>query len=43
LSEVALLLAAGGASITFAGWMNALSIALGAAAVALVLLFRPLR
>jgi O-antigen/teichoic acid export membrane protein len=43
LSEVALLLAAGGASITFAGWMNAISIGLGAAAVALVLLFRPLR
>jgi O-antigen/teichoic acid export membrane protein len=43
LSEVALLLFAGGSAIAFAGWVNAISIALGLAAVVVVLTLRPLR
>ena len=43
LSEVGILLLAGGSTITFAGWVNAVSIGLGLVAVAVVLLIRPLR
>jgi O-antigen/teichoic acid export membrane protein len=43
LSEVGILLVAGGSTITFAGWVNAISIGIGLASVALVMLLRPLR
>ena len=43
LSEVGILLVAGGSTIAFAGWVNAISIGLGLVAVAVVLLLRPLR
>ena len=43
LSEIALLLLAGGDGIAFAGWVNAVSIGLGLVAVALALARRPLR
>jgi O-antigen/teichoic acid export membrane protein len=43
LSEIALLLLAGGDGIAFAGWANAMSIGLGLVAVALALMRRPLR
>ncbi len=43
ISEVALLLFAGGSSIAFAGWMNAASIGLGLVAIAITLVVRPLR
>jgi O-antigen/teichoic acid export membrane protein len=43
LSEVALLVFAGGSDITFAGWVNAISVGLGLAAVLVALVVRPLR
>jgi O-antigen/teichoic acid export membrane protein len=43
LSEIALLVLAGGDGIAFAGWVNAVSIGLGLVAVALALARRPLR
>jgi O-antigen/teichoic acid export membrane protein len=43
LSEVALLVVAGGDDIAFAGWASAISIALGLVAMALALVRRPLR
>jgi O-antigen/teichoic acid export membrane protein len=43
VSEVSLLLFAGGSDITFAGWMSAASILLGLAAVLVALRLRPLR
>ena len=43
VSEVGILLVAGGSTITFAGWVNAISIGLGLVSVAVVLLLRPLR
>jgi O-antigen/teichoic acid export membrane protein len=43
LSEIALLVLVGGGDIAFAGWANAISIALGLLGMALVLVRRPLR
>ena len=43
MSEIGLLVLAGGGEIAFAGWANAISIGLGLVAVALALLRRPLR